>query len=121
MVELPVADPGDAAAAARLHSRYMLHSMAHWRPLVNGYSGLVPPRHEALFRLLPGFPDDVSLRALEGLGVRYAVVHTDFYPRPDRAPLERRLAEATAAGRLELLHRDGDGLVYALKAAQRAP
>ena len=69
VVELPVADPANATQSARLHSHYMLHSMAHWQPMVNGYSGIIPPRHERLFRILTAFPDTASLRELESLGV----------------------------------------------------
>ena len=69
VVELPVADPANATQSARLHSHYMLHSMAHWQPMVNGYSGIIPPRHERLFRILTAFPDTASLHELESLGV----------------------------------------------------
>ena len=65
MVELPVADPREAIRAARLHSLYMIHGMAHWMKMVNGYSGLTPDRHDALFRKLVNFPDEESLVALE--------------------------------------------------------
>ena len=108
-VELPVADPADAVQFARLNSRYMLHSMLHWQPIVNGYSGIVPPRHERLFRILTAFPDTASLAELEAIGVRYAVVHREFYDdaqwagviaRADRLASRLRLEAETADGRL---------------------
>lgn len=119
VVELPVADPANATQSARLHSHYMLHSMAHWQPMVNGYSGIVPPRHERLFRILTAFPDTASLRELEGLGVRYAVVHREFYTDAEWSRLLERAA--TLADRLRLEAETSDGRLYALVAARPRP
>ena len=119
VVELPVADPANATQSARLHSHYMLHSMAHWQPMVNGYSGIIPPRHERLFRILTAFPDTASLRELEGLGVGYAVVHREFYTEAEWA----RFLERAAAfpDRLRLEAETSDGRLYALVAARPRP
>jgi hypothetical protein len=115
-VELPVADPADAAGSARLHSRYMLHSMAHWQPIVNGYSGIVPPRHERLFRMLTAFPDTASLAELEAIGVGYAVLHRELY---DEAQWRAALARAEAMGaRLKLEAETADGRLYSLPFAR---
>jgi len=119
VVELPVADPANATQSARLHSHYMLHSMAHWQPMVNGYSGIVPPRHERLFRILTAFPDTASLRELEGLGVRYAVVHREFYTDAEWSRLLERAA--TLPDRLRLEAETSDGRLYALVAARPRP
>ncbi len=112
VLELPAADSADATQFARFNSYYMLHSTAHWRPLVNGYSGLVPPRHEALFRLLPRFPDEPSLAAVESLGVRFVVVHPSMYPAGERAGLAARFA--AWPGRLTLVGEDGGDRLYAV-------
>ena len=119
VVELPVADPANATQSARLHSHYMLHSMAHWQPMVNGYSGIIPPRHERLFRILTAFPDTASLRELESLGVTYAVVHREFYTEAEWA----RLLERAAAfpDRLRLEAETSDGRLYALVASPPRP
>ena len=115
--ELPVAPPSDAIGSARYHSHYMLHSMLHWQKLVNGYSGFVPPRHEALFDQLTRFPDEGSVRALEKLGVNYVVLHRGDYG-------EERFAKAVAAAqalfptRLVLEHETSDGRVYSVRFAQ---
>jgi hypothetical protein len=114
--ELPVAPPSDAVGSARHHSHYMLHSMLHWQPLVNGYSGFVPPRHEMLFDQLTRFPDEGSVRALEKLGVNYVVLHRGDYG-------EERFAKAVADAqalfptRLLLEHEASDGRVYAVRFA----
>jgi len=119
VVELPVADPANATQSARLHSHYMLHSMAHWQPMVNGYSGIIPPRHERLFRILTAFPDTASLHELESLGVTYAVVHREFYTEAEWA----RFLERAAAfpDRLRLEAETSDGRLYALVASPPRP
>jgi hypothetical protein len=119
VVELPVADPANATQSARLHSHYMLHSMAHWQPMVNGYSGIVPPRHERLFRILTAFPDTASLRELESLGVRYAVVHREFCTETEWTRLLERAA--TFPDRLHLEAETSDGRLYALVDARPRP
>ena len=112
----PVPDPTDATRSARLHSYYMLHSMAHWQPLVNGYSGIVPPRHQRLFMILTAFPDLASLRELEELGVGYAVLHRDFYSEEDWDRVGARAAEFP--DRLHLEAETDDGRLYSLPAAR---
>jgi hypothetical protein len=114
--ELPIAPPSDAVASARQHSHFMLHSMLHWQPLVNGYSGHRPPRHEMLFDQLTRFPDEGSVRALEKLGVNYVVLHRADYG-------EERFAKAVADAqalfptRLVLEHDGPDGRVYSVRFA----
>jgi len=115
--ELPIAPPTDAVASARQHSHYMLHSMLHWQPIVNGYSGFVPPRHEVLFDQLTRFPDEGSVRALENLGVNYVVLHRADYG-------EERYAKAVADAqalfptRLIVAHDAPDGRVYSVRFAK---
>lgn len=116
VAELPVAPATDAVASARLESHYMLHSMLHWQPMVNGYSGFVPPRHEMLFDQLSRFPDEGSVRALERLGVNYVVLHRADYG-------EERFAKAVAEAqalfptRLVLEHETSDGRAYSVRFA----
>ena len=115
--ELPVAPPADAIASARYNSHYMLHSMLHWQPLVNGYSGFVPPRHEMLFDQLSRFPDEGSVRALERLGVNYVVLHRGDYGE-DRFAKAVADAQALFPTRLVLAHETSDGRVYSVRFAQ---
>jgi hypothetical protein len=114
-VGFPVPDPTNATQSARLHSYYMLHSMEHWQPLVNGYSGIVPPRHQRLFMILTAFPDLASLRELEELGVGYAVLHRGFYSDEDWGRVVARAAEFP--DRLRLEAETDDGQLYSLPAA----
>ena len=100
IVVLPIPDPADDVEAARHHSRYMLDSLVHLRPLVNGYSGFTPPSHRRLFQVLGSFPDSLGLAELEKLGVRYAVFHRSGY---DARGWEEMLERAARhADRMEL-------------------
>ena len=116
LVELPVADPRDAIRAAQLHSLYMLHGMAHWMKMVNGYSGLTPHRHDGLFRKLANFPDEASLDALEEIGVRYVILHVDLYPPGEWDRVGSKIESFPE--RLKLLRTErqgGEGRAYLLQ------
>ena len=117
-VELPVVEVTNAVQFARLNSHYMLHSMLHWQPIVNGYSGIVPPRHEQrLFPTLKTFPDPASLTELETIGVRYAVLHREFYGDAEwMAVLEKA---AQYPNRLRLEAETPDGRLYFLPFARQ--
>jgi hypothetical protein len=60
---------------------YMYFSTAHWRPLLNGYSGFAPPRYREMLGELQAFPSQGSLDYLRGRGVRYLLVHERYYLR----------------------------------------
>ncbi len=106
----PIPDPFDEIASARSHSAYMLSSIVHFRPLVNGYSGFTPKEHENLFRELSTFPDAVGVSRLRAMGVRYAVFH--------RAGFSDEWWEALAsrceALSLSLMASFDEGRVYAI-------
>ena len=91
----------------------MIHATAHWQKTVHGYSSHRRPLHDRLYLEMTTFPDDAILAELLELGVDYVVVHTDQYPgerwREEIAPRVER------SKRLELLHTDGAGRVYALR------
>lgn len=112
VVVLPIPDPSDEVASARSHSTYMLNSLAHFAPLVNGYSGFTPQSHVELFRSLAEFPDEHGLGELEALGVRFAIVHRDRYDERGWARLVERV-EAMGE-RLVLVASFDEGRVYEL-------
>jgi hypothetical protein len=118
-IGFPVPDPTRATQSARVHSHFMLHSMEHWQPLVNGYSGIVPPRHQRLYMILTAFPDVASLRELEELGVGYAILHREFYSDEDWDRVVARAAEFP--DRLHLEAETNDGRLYSLPAAAPLP
>jgi len=91
----------------------MLHSMGHWQKTVHGYSGIRAPLHERLYALLRNFPDDASLDELARLGVRFVVVHTEFYAPGEWAQVGARIDENSS--RLQLAYAAGTGRVYSLR------
>jgi hypothetical protein len=61
--------------AAFEHTKYVLNSTAHWRHLVNGYSGYLPQsfrRNAALFWF---FPEDHAIEAMRRAGATHVMVH----------------------------------------------
>ena len=70
LVELPLGQPD-------YDLRAMYYSLAHWRQLLNGYSGFFPPHYVQLrFALneLPRHPE-TSLQVLQAGGATHAIVH----------------------------------------------
>jgi hypothetical protein len=103
IVELPLAVPQYAFG----NTSYMLASTVHWRPLVNGYSGLTPPSYYHHFAAMQRFPDPESVTALQMEGVTRIVVHTD-------AVAHELIARMDAAPQLHRVAADGRFLLYAL-------
>ena len=64
---------------------YVYFSTYHWKKLVNGYSGFIPPGYTRLYQEeLKGFPSEETLRRIHQLGVRYVIIHLSYYPQPER-------------------------------------
>ena len=59
---------------------YVYWSTSHWHPLVNGFSGFMPPDYQKTATLMTTFPDDEAIARLRLLGVKYILVHEAFYP-----------------------------------------
>jgi hypothetical protein len=71
---------------------YIFWSTAHWKPLVNGYSGYAPPHYIMTLERMRNFPDDESIFALRSLDVRYVIVHRAYYDPASYAALMLRVA-----------------------------
>lgn len=71
IVELPMPIPTQWF----LNTPYMVNSTAHFRPMLNGYSGFRPPSYDKSYAMVQAFPDDTSLIALHDRGVTHVVVH----------------------------------------------
>jgi len=102
VVELPFPE----AADVHRNAPYVLASTVHWRPLLNGYSGYVPPDYQALAERLASFPSNEALSALVEFDVTHIVVHLNGYPRHLRPSLLSAIAERRE---LRLLLDDGEG------------
>lgn len=114
VVEIPVPQSSLKSLVVRRHAEYMLHSMAHYQPLVQGYSGVEPPGFEALERTLMLFPDEKSIETLAWLRVKYAVVHMDYFPPELQDYAACGLERFEREGRLRLVRVEGPGRVYAI-------
>lgn len=72
---LPAADnfwPSD-------ESKQMFQAMAHWMPMLNGYSGYMPPSYFEMLRVMERFPDPSAIDYLNARGVTYIVVRGSRY------------------------------------------
>jgi hypothetical protein len=56
------------------NARYMLQSTAHWKPMLNGYSGYMPVSMFEHYRVLRDFPSDASIAYLKALGISHVLV-----------------------------------------------
>ncbi len=92
----------------------MYQSMAHYQPLVNGYSGWWPNDYWELVGRLRHFPTSRSVRVLlERAPVRYVVVHYDRIPGPRRRELERGMERYRES--MPMVFRLGDEAVYEIR------
>jgi hypothetical protein len=75
-----------------IHTRYMLFSVYHWQPLLNGYSDYIPPDFRSLATTLASFPSREAFAALKDRRTRYIVLHRgrDGYGRASEE-IARRL------------------------------
>jgi len=73
VVEFPFYPPDRIFHSAQ----YLLESTLCWRPMLNGYSGLVPASYVDHYRELQGFPDARAIAALRAAGVTHVFVHYD--------------------------------------------
>ena len=113
IAEVPVVDPADALRAEGRQAIFMLHSTAHWRKTIHGYSGFRSPDHTRLYEHLFRFPTDEGLRALADFGVTRIIVHSDAYDPDQWRVVESQIARF--ADWLQLEHTDGEGRAYALR------
>lgn len=88
---------------------YMLGSTAHWKPLLNGYSGFTPASYRRRADVLWYFPFwPSSFDELERAGVRYVVVHWAEYG----SSRGRALGIVAAHPSMRLLATDEDRYLY---------
>jgi hypothetical protein len=63
------------------NSPYVLASTAHWRPLMNGYSGYTPASYQRYADAFWYFPQDWAIAAMKQAGVTHVMVHTAAFQR----------------------------------------
>jgi len=93
VLELPVEVPERLSPWPE--TLYMYYSTAHWKKLINGYSGFYPPIYGRTLESLRSFPDRSSLARLERLGVTHVILHREGWFGPMKY-------EATVSALLDL-------------------
>ena len=58
---------------------YFFYSLAHWRPIVNGFGRAEPDEHFRVVSHMRAFPGPNNVRTMRRLGVDYLVLHADRY------------------------------------------
>jgi hypothetical protein len=58
---------------------YVLNSTAHWRPLMNGYSGYVPQSYREYAAAFWYFPRDYAIEAMRKAGATHVMIHPDKF------------------------------------------
>jgi len=92
--------------------RAMYYSTVHWKPLVNGYSGVFPPQYSRLRTALADIPrhPELSLEALRASGATHVVLHEGAYLGADGPAIA---AVLRGAGAVELF-RDRTDVLFRL-------
>ena len=70
------------------NSGYVLASTAHWRPLMNGYSGYTPASYQRYADAFWYFPQDRAVRAMKDAGVTHVIVHARAFGKNHQDVLE---------------------------------
>jgi hypothetical protein len=68
---------------------YVLASTAHWRPLMNGYSGYTPESYGRYADTFWYFPEERSITAMKDAGVTHVMVHPAAFGRGGDQVIQR--------------------------------
>ena len=93
-----------------LHTQYMLFSTAHWMPMINGYSDVIPADFREAAPALSTFPSDDGLRVLARRRVRYIAIHWDMFEGGRQDDVRQRLQKYLPY--LRLLAQDDRMTIY---------
>jgi hypothetical protein len=63
------------------NAEYVLNSTAHWRSLMNGYSGYTPASYVDHADVFWYFPRDYAIQAMRRAGVTHVMVHPERFGR----------------------------------------
>jgi len=74
------------------NGEYVVNSTAHWRPLMNGYSGVTPDSYRRIAEPMWLFPAGFAIDAIHQSGVTHVMVHLEKFG-DDGPAVERALRE----------------------------
>lgn len=94
------------------NAEYVLNSTAHWRPLMNGYSGFIPQSYREYVKTFWFFPREHAIDAMRRAGVTHVIVHlqrfgadaADVEDALQKSPYFERLAVGSRGLALYRLH-----------------
>jgi hypothetical protein len=111
LVEVPFYPP----RAAFENATYVLNSTAHWRPLMNGYSGYTPASYRQYAEQFWHFPEEHAIQAMRRAGATHVMVHARrFHHLPEE--VEKVMAKVAASPYLERVALGQNGLtLYRLR------
>jgi hypothetical protein len=75
LVEVPFYPP----QAAFEQTTYVLNSTAHWRPLLNGYSGYLPQSYRKNAQVFWFFPEEHAIQAMRRAGATHVMIHPEGF------------------------------------------
>ena len=89
LVEVPFYPP----EAVFENGEYVFNSTAHWRPLMNGYSGYTPDSYRARAASFWFFPEAWAIDAIRREGATHLMVHLSRFSPEEAAEISRVLLE----------------------------
>ena len=95
-----------------LNAPYVLNSTAHWKPLMNGYSGYTPNGYEEYADTFWSFPEERAFTAMKARGVTHVMVHPDRLVGPDPPKI---MEEISHRPDMELVAVSRGAFLYRLK------
>ncbi len=107
LIELPIHRNPD-------ENEYVYNSTVHWKPIANGYSGYLPPSHEALVEHIHFLPEQDGLDLLREDWITHLVVHANNPLREERLrQWEARFATGPQR-QVERVYQSGEISIYRL-------
>ena len=104
LVETPFFPP----QAAFEHGEYVLNATAHWQPLMNGYSGLLPDSFRQRADRFWYFPRPEAIEAMKADGATHVMVHLERFGA-EATDVEQSLLDRSD---LQMLASDGSHRLY---------
>jgi hypothetical protein len=99
-----------------MNGEYVLNATAHWRPLMNGYSGFIPDSYREIADRLWYFPEARAMDALRDAGATHVMVHLEKFTPQEVASIDAALRGSTF---LVLLASDAEGhRLYRIRRAE---
>jgi hypothetical protein len=71
-----------------MNGEYVLNATAHWQPIMNGYSGLIPDGYRDWADRLWYFPEARALDAIRESGATHVMIHSEKFTPQEMAQID---------------------------------